>query len=232
MKQKAYILHGWAIDQENEKKWDVFRSELQARGIETIFLPIPGLSTPLSEVWTLNDYVSWLESELTDKKEVILLGHSFGGQIASRYTAQHPDQVGKLILIDSAGIIDKSTKKVIKRAVFGFIAKLGKKVFQHELLRVFLYKLAREQDYLKANSIQRQTMANVISDEIISDLKKIPVPTLIIWGKDDSATPLKHGKQMHQLLQDSTLKIISGARHAPQFTHATETAQLVGEFLR
>lgn len=231
MNDTIYILHGWAIDAENEKKWQNFRLLLEEKGFKTVFLPIPGLTTELQEVWSLDTYVLWLSKELPNEP-VILLGHSFGGQIASRFTAQNNERVKKLILIDSAGMIDRSLKKVLKRVVFGSVAKVGKLFFKHELLRKLLYKLAREQDYLNANPTQRQTMANVISTEVIDDLGGITCPTVIIWGRNDMATPVQFADMFHSKIKGSKLHIIDDARHSPQFTHAVQTVQIIGDFLK
>lgn len=232
MKNTVYILHGWAIDTENEKKWATFRDLLKKYSIQTVFLPLPGLTTKLETAWTLDDYIAWLEKELPKGEKAILLGHSFGGQIAARFAAQYPEKVTRLILIASAGMIDRAPQKVLKRMVFGFAAKVGKPILRHEVFRKVLYKLAREQDYLKANKTQRQTMANVINTEIIDYLPQIECPTLLIWGKNDTATPLKFAKVFQSEIEQSQLHIITNARHSPQFTHAIETAEVIGEFLK
>lgn len=231
MKQTIYILHGWAIDSENEKKWNEFRNLLKQKGFDSKFLPIPGLTTKLDKVWILDNYVNWLGEQLP-KETVILLGHSFGGQISSKFAALNPQRVSKLVLVDSAGMIDKSFNKVVKRTVFGTMAKLGKPIFKHEIFRRFLYKLAREKDYFQANKTQRQTMANVINTEVINDLSKIKCPTLIVWGESDTATPLKFAKVFNEKISKSKLYVVEGARHAPQFTHPQETAKVIGEFLQ
>lgn len=232
MKQTLYILHGWAIDSANEKKWEKFLQLLQKQEISSVFLPIPGLSTELNEVWNLDSYVSWLKNELPKNEQIILLGHSFGGQIACQFAAQYPHLVSKLILIDSAGIIDKSTVKIVKRLVFKTVARLGKPIFNHDFFRNVLYKLAREKDYLKANKTLRQTMANVISTEVLEFLDQIECPTLIIWGQNDTITPVRFAKVFKERITKSEMKIVAGARHSPQFTHPDETAEIIGEFLK
>jgi pimeloyl-ACP methyl ester carboxylesterase len=237
-----HILHGWAIDQFNDSKWQPLIKALKQAGITTTFLKLPGLSSPLDEVWELDDYIKWLDKELPKNKQVILLGHSFGGQIAIRYTSLNLEKVAKLILIDSAGIIDKRPKKVIKRKIFWLLAKLGKKVLfpldkrgrpkAGGFFRNLLYKLAREGDYKNAPPLMRKVMQNVINQEVTQEAATITCPTLIIWGQNDQATPLYMGEKYHQLIKQSQLKIVNGARHAPQFTHIDQTVQLIKEFLK
>src|SRR6185369_14831956 len=117
------ILHGWAIDEQNEQKWFPFSEFLEAEGWKVIFLPIPGLSAPLEKVWQLNDFVNWVHAKLHDYQHVILLGHSFGGQLAVRYASVFPEQVARLILIDPSGIRPFTMKARLKRKVFGTAAK-------------------------------------------------------------------------------------------------------------
>jgi pimeloyl-ACP methyl ester carboxylesterase len=236
MLKNIYILHGWAVRSGNlnQEKWQPFFNELEKFGINAVFLKIPGLSSPLNEVWDLDNYVSWLKDELKEKqkgKKVILLGHSFGGQIAIKFTAQNPDLVKNLILLDSAGIRDMSLKAVIKRTVFLIAAKVGKILFKSEVLRNILYKFAGESDYKNAPPLLRRTMSNILDAEILDDLSKINVKTKIVWGNKDTVTPVKTAHQMNNLIKNSDLSFIKDARHSPHFTHVKETAKVVGEFI-
>ena len=111
--------------------------------------------------------------------------------------------------------------------IFGVIAKIGKKLTNSGKLRYFLYKIVRESDYLKATPQMKQTMVNLISADLTSELGKITVPTLIIWGRDDKSTPLSDGEIMHKNIKNSKLVIIDNAGHSPQFTHAGEVCKYI-----
>ncbi len=230
-KARIYLLHGWSVDPENEEKWFVFRQFLEKRDIETVFLGLPGLTTPNEECWTLVEYVSWLKDQLPGSKKVTLLGHSFGGQLATRFTTLHPDQVERLILIDAAGIRDTQMLVVFKRFIFGVIAKIGGLVTKNTIARAILYKVIREKDYLEASPTLRATMRSVLYDQVLEDLPKITCPTQIIWGKDDSQTPLRLGRKFAAGIPHADLKIIENARHSPHFTHPAMTSQVVAEFM-
>lgn len=226
-----YILHGWAIDQNNAHKWQPLMDRLVELGVKTTFLGIPGLSSPLNEVWNLQDFVDWLSKQLPKGKKVILLGHSFGGQIAIRFATQNPDRVKKLILVDSAGIRDHSLKAVVKRKGFWVAAKIGKLLFNFEWARKLLYLFARERDYKNAPPLLKRSMSLVLDDEIVDDLQYITCPTLLIWGEKDKVTPLKFGRQKNSLIKQSQLEIITDARHSPQFTHVRKVAVLISKFV-
>ncbi len=227
-----YLLHGWAVDQFNQQKWQPLMASLAKYHIKTVFLPIPGLTAPLHEVWDLSDFVTWLGEVLPAQQPVYLLGHSFGGQLAAAFAAQNPHRVTKLILIDSSGVRDHSFFATAKRTVFWVMAKIGKLLFRSEVWRKFLYKVAREQDYLNAPPLLRRSMSNVLEAEIDQDLPKISCPTLIIWGEQDRVTPLWLGNFFHHQIRNSQLVMIKNARHSPQFTHVAEVAEQVAKFVK
>jgi pimeloyl-ACP methyl ester carboxylesterase len=225
------ILHGWTIDPASRQKWQVFTDLLKQKGFSIDFLNIPGLSAPLHEVWNLENYTQWLEEKLAGKKNVILLGHSFGGQIAVRYTATHPGKVNQLILVDSSGIRDHSFKATAKRVGFRFAAKIGKFFFRTEFFRTLLYKLARERDYQNAPPLLRRTMSQILDDEVVKDLPNITCPALIIWGEEDKVTPLFLGQVFKDKIPNNEFKTIQNARHSPQYTHPQQVADAVAQFM-
>ena len=219
---KILVLHGWTYSTE---KWDPFMDIISSK-TDVELLKIPGLTEKLEAVWNLDNYVEWLKTKIGDSK-VILIGHSNGGRISLAFANKYPEKVSKLILIDSAGIYHNELPIRLKRLVFKIIAKLGKKIINSEKLRKILYKLSREGDYENASPTVKKTMLNLITTDMSYLLPKIKIPTLIIWGENDNTTPLKDGMLMHKLIRGSKLKIISDARHSPQFTHPKEVAKII-----
>lgn len=224
-KIKIYILHGWAYTIE---KWKPLIDLLRENGYEVKLLKIPGLTAPLDEIWDLDDYVGWMEDILrTEKDKVILMGHSNGGRIASVYCFRNPDKVNKLILIDSGGIYHNEIPIRIKRFVFANLAKLGRKFTNSEYFRKLLYKLTRESDYERANSVLRKTMQNLIRVDVSEVFGKLDLPVTIIWGEKDGITPIKDGYKIHELIKGSSFYVIKEARHSPMFTHVEEVGEVI-----
>lgn len=225
--KEIIVLHGWAYTTD---KWGEFINFLKEKGIRVNLLKIPGLTKASNKTWTLEGYVNWLKKEIGNKK-VILVGHSNGGRIVLAFTSQYPENVEKLILIDSAGIYHDELNLRIKRFFYNKVAKIGQKLFPSQSLRNMLYKIIGEGDYKDANPLQKQTMLNLISQDLTPQLHNIETPVLIIWGQHDTITPLVDGKLMHQLINGSKLEIIKNAKHSPQFTHPKEVAQIIYEYL-
>lgn len=227
-KSTITILHGWTYSLD---KWSGFIAAMDEAGYSCELLTIPGLTEKLDTVWTLNDYVTWLDNQLKDKN-TMLLGHSNGGRIAIAYAAMHPQNISTLMLIASAGILHTDFKTRSKKMIFKVAAKLGKLVTHSEQLRKLIYKLAREQDYYQASPIMKQTMQQLIAVDVIPMLTKIQTPTLLIWGEQDQATPIHDGLVMANTLVHGTLHTLPTARHAPQFTHTSEVAAIIAQYLQ
>ncbi|MDO8618706.1 MAG: alpha/beta hydrolase [Candidatus Daviesbacteria bacterium] len=230
---KIIVLHGWSYSAKGVdplEKWNNFVQELGLKGYQPTLLKIPGLTKNLKEVWTLEKYVDWLNTEVKNEK-VILLGHSNGGRISLAFTQKYPEKVSKLILIDSAGIYHNELPIRIKRFIFKNLAKFGKRISKSEKLKLLLYKLAREGDYKNATYKQRQTMINLINTDLTSLMSSIKTPTIIIWGEEDKVTPLSDGKNMGKLIKNSKLYVIKSAKHSPQFTHTKEVVNIINEHI-
>lgn len=223
--KRIFILHGWTYSFD---KWTPFINCLKSKNFDPVILPVPGLTEKSDKVWTLDNYIEWLKNKL-DSEQSIVIGHSNGGRIALSFAAYYPEKIKCLILIDSAGIYHNELPIRLKRLVFGAVAKIGKRIISSERLRNILYKIARENDYNNATSNMKQTMANLISDDLTAKLSAITTPTLIIWGKHDTYTPLSDGKLMHSLIKNSKLLIIEDAHHSPQFTHAQKVSKYISE---
>lgn len=226
------LLHGWTTDPGVTAKWQPFIKLLEKVGFKVHFWPLPGLAVPPKKALTLQKYVDWLAKKTAQLDSFVLLGHSFGGQLATRFTRLHPEKVSQLILVDSSGIIDHSLPKVLKRRLFKTMAKVGKKITKSAVLRKLLYQIAREKDYYHASPTQRATMQNILMDEVRDDLPTIKAKTLVIWGKNDKMTPLQLGEEFSKTLPKSEFVIIPKARHTPIYTHPEVVLDAISTFLK
>ena len=223
--KKIYILHGWAYE---TTKWQPFLELLKKNGFSPVLLSTPGLTQPLHKEWRVEDYVNWLRRKIGNEKNIILLGHSFGGRICVEYSLKYPDNVTKMFLIDSAGVFHNELSIRFKRFLFNFFAKTGKKITSNSSLRNLLYKLARENDYNQANLNMKKVIVGMITSDRLRNWSSIKTPTAIIWGEQDKTTPLSDGYYLNTKIQNSKLFIINSARHSPHFTHP----QIVSDYIK
>lgn len=206
------ILHGWGtnsshfleIGKQLSKKYTVYLLDL----------PGFGKSAEPLYAYTLDNYVALIE-ELVEALKItnpILIGHSFGGRIAVRYSTKH--NVKKLILIDSAGIKRKSLKTKIKICKY----KLKKKLFTK--LRAInklekLIETSGSSDYLAASNIMKKTLSNIVNTNQKQELKQISCETLILWGKLDTITFYKDAMIFKKKIKNSGLVTFFESHHFP-----------------
>lgn len=188
-----------------------------------ICLDMPGFGeseTP-KESWNLDEYIDFI-IEFIDKnniKELDLIGHSNGGRIIIKLMSRKNlnFKVNKIILIGSAGIVHKQSFKIkFKIKTFKFGKKvLGlkpvKKMFPN-LLSKFQNHFGSE-DYKNASPILKQSMVKLINEDVREYLPNIKVPTLLLWGEKDTATPIEDAVLMEKMIPDAGLVKVSGCTH-------------------
>lgn len=152
--------------------------------------------------------------------DVVLIGHSFGGRVALYIAENYPDLVSGLVLIDSAGIFPRfNPRRFIKLTLHRILKKLG------------LNGLQGSADYRVLDDISKATFNNIVSYDLESRLDRISCPTLLIWGKEDSDTPLYMAKKLNRNIKDSELITFNGAGHFSYLDKPYETFLIVRSFI-
>ena len=215
-----YIIHGWAY---SVAPWQRTLELLKARGLDVRMLKVPGLTSPSSKVWTIDDYVAWAKQELPE--QAVALGHSNGGRILLNLCANHPQYLKHLILLDSAGVYEVSHRRDLLRK----LAKLLAPAKRLPLLRKLFHKLIGASDYARAPENMKQTLANMLDSDQRLDLAKVITPTSILWGEQDTVTPPRQAKMLHANLVHSTLRFFSTWTHAPYIADPESLAQAIYE---
>jgi len=101
--------------------------------------------------------------------------------------------------------------------------------------RLFPTNPTPEETELRENS---QIMAQLLgwkpymhNPKLIHRLRRVKVPTLIVWGKQDGLVPLPHGEAYRDAIPSAELKVIDRCGHAPQLERPAEFVAIVEEFL-
>jgi pimeloyl-ACP methyl ester carboxylesterase len=231
------LLHGWGGSSDS---WLEVEEILVKENYFIIAPDLPGFgkSDPPLEPWGVQEYSDFIFA-FTEKLKIdsfFLLGHSFGGRIAIKFSGQHADKLKSLILCDAAGIrIDPDIKtKTILAA-----AKVGNVLLSHRLVAVakerirnIFYFLLRNKDYVKANGVMRETIKKALGEDLLSELPKIKVKTLIIWGEVDQLVPLKCAYIFNKKIAGSQLNVMPKIGHSPHLEAPEKLAQIIIYFLK
>lgn len=217
-KPKLYIIHGWTY---TTAPWEKTITSLKKLGLNVEMLNVPGLTASSSKVWTIDDYVRWADRHLPDGATV--LGHSNGGRILMNLCLAKPEKIGHLILLDSAGVYEVSSKRDLARSVskkFSFLKNIP------GIAKIW-HKLTGASDYAKAPANMKKTLTNMLDSDKKLDISKIKVPTSILWGENDTVTPPRQAEIIHHKIAGSDLEIFPGWTHAPYISHPGELAKAI-----
>jgi pimeloyl-ACP methyl ester carboxylesterase len=228
------LLHGWG---DTHSTFD-FLEQCLGSGFRFISLDLPGFgaSEQLSEAWNVADYAKFIQ-DFCQKLEVkpnIIIGHSFGGRVAIKSIAENMIVPDRLVLMGSAGIAKNTTFRnsliTVITKIFAFVTYIPPIIFYRDQLRKWLYRSIGS-DYLDAGKM-KETYLNVIKEDLQADAAKIKVPTLLIWGEKDTATPIADGEKLANIISDGHLKVIGGASHFVHLEQPAKVASLIKDFLK
>lgn len=160
--------------------------------------------TPIEFPMTLEDYCNEIKELILhyDIKEVVCVGHSFGGRICLMLATMLP-QLKAIVLVDAAGLKPKRTIKYYYRK---FKYKVKK------ILRLNTNKCGSP-DYIKLSPIMKKTFVNVVNLYLDNLLEKILIPTLIVWGDKDKETPKYMACRLSKKIQNSGLVFLKGGHY-------------------
>ncbi|MDF1880282.1 alpha/beta hydrolase [Sulfurimonas sp. MAG313] len=194
-KHDLIVLHGWGSNKEIMKQ--AFESHL--KGFRHIYIDLPGFGRSTNDVvMNTAEYTRVLEVffELIAAKKEVILGHSFGGKIA---TLLNPKL---LVLLSSAGIkLPKSLKVLTKIRLTKIANSLGIGSFT---------RLFRAQDAKELNTIMYETFKKVVDEDFSKEFENFPNKALVCWGEDDTATPLIAGENIAKLIKKSHFTTYQG----------------------
>lgn len=231
------VLHGWGGSSDS---WIEVMKILSAKGYKIICPDLPGFGKSVTPAvpWGIADYVSWLKafSDALDLTDFYLIAHSFGGQIAVKFTVDYPAKVKKIIFCASAAI---RPKPGLKTKMIYRVAKLGNAIFSPKYLvrlkdgaRNFLYVFLRNRDYKKANGTMKETIKKVLVDDLLPDLSKIKKETLLIWGSVDKLVPIKNAHIFKEKIENSRLEVLPKTGHSPHLEVPEKLSEIILRFLR
>jgi pimeloyl-ACP methyl ester carboxylesterase len=196
---------------------------------------LPIYEMPIKEAG-LEGLQKFVEDFVAMKKldHMIILGNSLGGHVGLLYTLHNESKVDKLLLTGSSGLFENtmggsyprrgSYDYVKERVAYTFYdPAVASKELVDEVFETTKSIPKCMRIVAIAKSAQRNNLAN--------DLPKIKVPTLLVWGLNDTITPPMVAFEFNRLIPNSELKFIDKCCHAPMMEHPDTFNKIVEEFL-
>ena len=181
------------------------------------------------------------------KDEVYLVGHSMGGAVSLRYASMYPKTIKKVILVDAAGILERTSfikhmssipvdltkvpsrfKKMVAYAVDFSQSFVEMTALNHDISCV----VQNDQDAWDkafANKTNANAGLALVSENFSDAVEVLNVPLFMIWGDKDKVAPLRTGKLLEGTIKGSQLAVIKGAGHVPMKSHPDQFIGLLGQ---
>jgi len=183
----------------------------------------------------LLDHVDW--------DRAVVAGCSMGGNVAQAFAAEYPQRVSALGLIDTTPWYGADAAVKFKERADAARAKGLRSMIDFQLTRWFSdgfraqhpEVLTRTTDIFVANDVDCYAASCGLlgAADTRAQLGSFKVPTAIVVGEEDFATPVAMARQLHEAIPQSTLSIIAGARHLTPIEFPDRiTAELRGLFGR
>jgi 2-hydroxy-6-oxonona-2,4-dienedioate hydrolase len=180
-------------------------------------LPLLDMDILHTSVGGLSKYVHRF-FETMDLHRVHLLGNSLGGHVALVYTLKHPERIRSLILTGSSGLFEngmgdsyprRGDYEYIKNktALTFYDPNMATKELVDEVYSITNNRLK----VIKIIALAKSAIRNNLGEE----LNQIQVPTLLVWGNNDTITPPFVGQEFNKLIPNSELHFIDKCGHAP-----------------
>ncbi|MEX0785255.1 MAG: alpha/beta fold hydrolase [Dehalococcoidia bacterium] len=217
------MLHGFIVDR---RTWRPQIEEL-SRDFDVIAWDAPGCgaSSDPPEAFAMAQFAESLHDlmEHAGVAAAHLLGLSWGGTLAIEFYRMHPAKVLSLMLADTYA---------------GWTGSLGQEAAEQRLARCLRESHLPAEDWVPAwapeafsrgapevlvagfgaimsdfHPVGFRAMSRAVLPDFSGSLGVVDVPALLIWGDEDSRSPLSAGEMMHDRIRRSRLVIIPGAGH-------------------
>lgn len=198
-------------------------SDLLSQNYTVYILDLPGFgkSDNPPPHWGVEGYAECIRSFLKILKieKVQYLGHSFGGEIGIYLASTYPRLLTKLVLCNSSF---KREKKISKLARVIKLLPKNRMTFLNSItpyIKKLYYRLLhRDSDLMKFPHLEAN-FRKIITQDLSQETKQITIPTLILWGEDDTMTPVLWAYELEKNIKGSLLKVFPDVKHDLPLRH-------------
>lgn len=217
----------------------------------------PSFPTGKNQLEFYSEALAWFINK-KKLKNIVLAGHSMGGQVAIINALKNSGNVSKLILVGPAGLesfTDIEIEKIIAATPATFYEKQDEAAIRSGYARNFyimppdaerliqdrlrLIKCPEFKQYTEAVS---NGIKGMLQHPVRGELEKVKVPVLILFGEEDELipNPFFHPelskeellKEAEMLIKDVKIRLIPKAGHFVHFEKWKEVNQEIKNFLQ
>jgi len=161
--------------------------------------------------------------------KTFLVGHSMGGAIVQTLALSHPGMINGIVLVGTGARL-----KVLPMILNGIkddfeetVQKINQMAYSRKAPPTLIERGAAEMLQSRAEILYGDYLACDRFD-LMNEIKKIGLPTLIVCGEDDQLAPVKYSQFLHDRIKGSKMEILPEAGHKVMI----ETPQLFNEKIK
>ncbi len=229
---EVVLLHGWA---RRGRDFAAVQELLVRRGVSSVALDLPGFgsSPPPTVAGGARLYASLVTPVLAALgRPVVLVGHSFGGRIATVIAANHPELVTSVIVTGTPLL--HSPVVVRSPRPYRLIRWLHQRGWlSDERLEAARHKYGST-DYRAASGIVRDVLVATVAEGYEEELARLEVPVVMLWGELDTVVPVAVAERANELLHTPDadarrLRVLKDVGHFVPDEAASTLADLIVE---
>jgi pimeloyl-ACP methyl ester carboxylesterase len=244
------LVHG--AGEEGARIWKHLISELEKK-FHVVTFDLPGFARSSKENRMYSPknfaaFINWIVKEYT-KGSVSVIGHSLGGAISLYYAGTYPENIERVVIINSVGLLNRTAflktfinvkpnmfldvintpVSVIQNYIIAHLESMDKDLTpesdDESLSSQFLRKRLYDGDPGKVASVA------LLNTDFSTIIDKIQVPTLLVWGEKDTTAPLRVGRLLEWMIPGSDLRIMPNLGHSPMIDRPDEFNTIVMDWL-
>lgn len=232
------LIHGYT---DNNRSWSLVAPHLSSRHVYAIDLRGHGKSSAPECCYAYtdlaNDVYLFLKAMKIEKADVV--GHSLGSITAQVLSAQHPDKVGKIVLVSST----VNTGGGPGTWLWDNIMPLAPPIDPNGKFMMDWYwnpnpvdETFIKQEREESANVPIHVWKGVLWGTTLGDLSKIApliqAPAMIFWGDQDQLFDASHQKALKAAFPNAKYETFQGAGHNMFWEQPKRAAELINDFLR
>ncbi len=192
----------------------------------------------------MDAYVAAIEygfDEFDIGKDAVLMGNGFGGTVALAFALAHPERIAKLVLSDAAACFPPQGREAfavmaqkVAEAGLGAVAEIAaKRVHSPAYLQAHPEAIEqRKQVLLGIHPKAFQAACKILQEtDLVPLLHHLRVPTLVICGELDQATPPALNKQVVEKAAGAQYVELPGCGHCPPLEQPAQFLAAIKDFV-
>ena len=189
---------------------------------------LPGFHGSQSVPALIDAYVARIEDgfeEFGIKPGAVLIGNGFGGTVALAFALAHPERLGELVISDAAPSFPEEGKQAFRvmadKVREGGLAAIVDIAANRVFHKAYLEKHPEAVDERRAVLLDIDPTAfcaachALVEVDLVPSLARLKVPTLVVCGELDQATPPALNKLIAEKVPGARYIELAGCGHCP-----------------